>query len=235
MPCLAKPRTRSADRPAHRRDPRAEALLILDNCEHVIGVRGGGITCAPGARGMPAAAHPGDEQGNRLQASPERRCGVVEPLALPEEDAGSADIESSPAVQLLRGPGRRGAQGPSPPTQARWRRWRASAGRLTGCRWRSSWLLAARLRTMSIDQLGSRHDDRFRLLTSGSRNRAAAAQDAARDGRLELGAAHRRRARMVLRRLSVFSGGASLEAAGTGLVRRLTRSSRIRCSTCSPR
>ena len=38
-----------------------EALLILDNCEHVD--RGGGGVRPPGARGVPAAADPGHEQG----------------------------------------------------------------------------------------------------------------------------------------------------------------------------
>jgi hypothetical protein len=73
-------------------------------------------------------------------------------------------------------------------------------------------LAAARLRTMSLDQLANRLDDRFRLLTSGSRTalphhrtlRAVVdwSWDLLTDAE-----------RMVLRRLSVFSGGASLEAA----------------------
>jgi hypothetical protein len=73
-------------------------------------------------------------------------------------------------------------------------------------------LAAARLRTMSIDQLANGLDDRFRLLTGGSRTARPrhktlrAVVDWSWD--LLTGAE-----RMVLRRLAVFSGGASLEAA----------------------
>ena len=73
-------------------------------------------------------------------------------------------------------------------------------------------LAAARLRTMSIDQLASRLDDRFRLLTSGSRTALPRHRTlrAMVDWSWELLTDAER---MVLRRLSVFSGGASLEAA----------------------
>ena len=52
-------------------------------------------------------------------------------------------------------------------------------------------LAAARLRSMPLQQLAGRLDDRFRLLTGGSRTALAAPADAARGGRLELGPAHR--------------------------------------------
>ena len=85
-----------------------EALLILDNCEHVI-------------ESAAVFAHRvlGECQRLRILATSREPLGItgealwlVEPLALPEEDAGSADIESSPAVQLLRDRAGRGAQGP---------------------------------------------------------------------------------------------------------------------------
>ena len=65
---------------------------------------------------------------------------------------------------------------------------------------------------MSIDQLANRLDDRFRLLTSGSRTALPRHQTlrAVVDWSWELLTDAER---MVLRRLSVFSGGASLEAA----------------------
>ena len=73
-------------------------------------------------------------------------------------------------------------------------------------------LAAARSRTMSLDQLAGRLDDRFRLLTGGSRTAPPQHRTlrAVVDWSWELltGAE-----RMVLRRLAVFSGGASLEAA----------------------
>jgi tetratricopeptide (TPR) repeat protein len=73
-------------------------------------------------------------------------------------------------------------------------------------------LAAARLRTMSVEQLARRLDDRFRLLTSGSRTVLArhktlrAVVDWSWDLLTET-------ERGVLRRLSVFAGGVSLEAA----------------------
>ena len=73
-------------------------------------------------------------------------------------------------------------------------------------------LAAARLRTMSLDQLADRLDDIFRLLTGGSRT-ALPRQRTLRaviDWSWELLSDAER---TVLRRLSVFSGGASLEAA----------------------
>jgi predicted ATPase len=73
-------------------------------------------------------------------------------------------------------------------------------------------LAAARLRTMSVDQLAHRLDDRFRLLTSGSRTALPRHKTlrAVVDWSWELLTDAER---MVLRRLSVFAGGASLEAA----------------------
>jgi hypothetical protein len=73
-------------------------------------------------------------------------------------------------------------------------------------------LAAARLRTMSLDQLAQRLDDRFRLLTGGSRTALPRHRTlrAVIDWSWELLTDAER---MVLRRLSVFSGGASLEAA----------------------
>ncbi|MGW0073198.1 ATP-binding protein, partial [Streptosporangium sandarakinum] len=73
-------------------------------------------------------------------------------------------------------------------------------------------LAAARLRTMSVGQLAHRLDDRFRLLTGGSRTALPRHRTlrAVVDWSWDLLTEAERR---VLRRLSVFSGGASLEAA----------------------
>jgi hypothetical protein len=73
-------------------------------------------------------------------------------------------------------------------------------------------LAAARLRTMTLDQLANRLDHRFRLLTSGSRTALPRHRTlrAVVDWSWELLTDAER---TVLRRLSVFSGGASLEAA----------------------
>src|SRR5580704_6795111 len=183
-----------------------EALLILDNCEHVI-------------ESAAAFAHRvlGECQRLRILATSREPLGItgealwlVEPLALPDGDASPGEIESSPTVRLLRdraGAVRKdlAADSRSLPTMARV--CRALDGMPLAIE-----LAAARLRTMSLDQLANRLDDRFRLLTSGSRTALPRHQTlrAVIDWSWELLTDAER---MVLRRISVFSGGASLEAA----------------------
>jgi predicted ATPase/DNA-binding SARP family transcriptional activator len=183
-----------------------EALLILDNCEHVI---------------EPASAFAhrvlGECRRLRILATSREPLGItgealwpVEPLAVPEADASPGEIESSPAVRLLRD--RAGAVRKELTVDAR-----TLATMVRVCRALDGMplaieLAAAALRTMSVDQLARRLDDRFRLLTGGSRTALPrhrtlrAVVDWSWD--LLTGAE-----RMVLRRLSVFAGGASLEAA----------------------
>ncbi|MFJ4516527.1 BTAD domain-containing putative transcriptional regulator [Streptomyces sp. NPDC088816] len=181
-----------------------EALLILDNCEHVI-------------ESAAVFAHRvlGECRRLRILATSREPLGItgealwlVEPLALPRADAGPDEIESSPAVRLLRdraGAVRRDPADDSLATTVRV--CRALDGMPLAIE-----LAAARLRTMSIEQLANRLDDRFRLLTSGSRTALPRHKTlrAVVDWSWEL---LTEAERMVLRRLSVFSGGASLEAA----------------------
>ena len=183
-----------------------EMLLILDNCEHVIE-----SVAAFADRVL------GECQRLRILATSREPLGItgealwlVEPLALPEGDADPGEIESSPAVQLLRD--RAGAV----------RRDLAADAHTLSTMARVSWALdgmplaielaAARLRTMSLDQLAHRLDDRFRLLTGGSRTALPRHRTlrAVVNWSWELLTDAER---MVLRRLAVFSGGASLEAA----------------------
>ncbi len=183
-----------------------EALLILDNCEHVI-------------EQAAAFAHRvlGECQRLRILATSREPLGItgealwlVEPLTLPKGDASPGEIESAPAVRLLRD--RAGAVR---------RDLAADAGTLSAmagvCRALDGMplaieLAAARLRTMSVDQLAHRLDDRFRLLTGGSRTALPRHRTlrAVIDWSWELLTDAER---VVLRRLSVFSGGASLPAA----------------------
>nr|WP_174257940.1 BTAD domain-containing putative transcriptional regulator [Phytoactinopolyspora alkaliphila] len=182
-----------------------EMLLILDNCEHVI---------------EPVAALAervlGECRRLRILATSREPLGItgealwhVEPLAMPT-GAGLGEVATSPAVRLLRD--------------------RASAVRKDlGIDEHTQYLMvricqaldgmplaielaAARLRTMTVEQLANRLDDRFRLLTSGSRTALPRHKTlrAVVDWSWELLTDAER---MVLRRLSVFSGGASLEAA----------------------
>jgi predicted ATPase/DNA-binding SARP family transcriptional activator len=187
-----------------------EALLILDNCEHVI-------------ESAAAFAHRmlGECQRLRILATSREPLGItgealwpVEPLALPEGDASPGEIESSPAVQLLRDRAGAVRRDLAVPYQLDGR---TSSTMARVCRALDGMplaieLAAASLRTMSIDQLAHRLDDRFRLLTSGSRTALPRHKTlrAVIDWSWELLTDAER---MVLRRLSVFSGGASLEAA----------------------
>jgi predicted ATPase/DNA-binding SARP family transcriptional activator/tetratricopeptide (TPR) repeat protein len=183
-----------------------EALLILDNCEHVI-------------ESAAAFAHRvlGECQRLRILATSREPLGITgealwlaEPLALPEGDPGPGEIESSPAVQLLRdraGAVRRDLGADIHTLQTMVRVCRALDGMPLAIE-----LAAARLRTMSLDQLANRLDDRFRLLTGGSRTALPRHKTlrAVVDWSWELLSGAER---TVLRRLAVFSGGASLDAA----------------------
>jgi predicted ATPase/DNA-binding SARP family transcriptional activator len=183
-----------------------ETLLILDNCEHVI-------------ESAASFAHRvlGECQRLRILATSREPLGItgealwqVEPLALPAEDADPGEIESSQAVQLLRD--RAAAVRKDSATDAHTLSNMARVCRALDGLPLAIELAAARLRTMSLDQLANRLDDRFRLLTGGSRTALPHHRTlrAVVDWSWELLTDAER---MVLRRLSVFSGGASLEAA----------------------
>ncbi|GIJ47659.1 SARP family transcriptional regulator [Virgisporangium aliadipatigenens] len=183
-----------------------DALLVLDNCEHVI-------------EAAATFAHRllGECRRLRIVATSREPLGIigealwpVAPLVLPAEDADPDAIEASPAVRLLRD--RAGAVRKDLGTDAR-----TSATLARICRALDGMplaveLAAARLRTMSLDQLAGRLDDRFRLLTGGSRTALPRHRTlrAMVDWSWELLTDAER---AVLRRLSVFPGGAALEAA----------------------
>jgi predicted ATPase/DNA-binding SARP family transcriptional activator len=187
-----------------------EALLILDNCEHVI---------------ESAAAFAdrvlGECRRLRILATSREPLGITgealwptEPLALPGAGAGAGvgagEIESSPAIRLLRdraGAVRKDLGGDARTLSAMVRICRALDGMPLAIE-----LAAARLRTMTIEQLANRLDNRFRLLTGGSRTALPRHRTlrAVVDWSWDLLTDAER---LVLRRLSVFAGGASLEAA----------------------
>ncbi|WP_344950305.1 BTAD domain-containing putative transcriptional regulator [Sphaerisporangium flaviroseum] len=181
-------------------------LLILDNCEHVIE-----------AAAAFADRLLGECRSLRIVATSREPLGItgevlwqVEPLALPAKGADPSQVGSSPAVRLLRDRAdlvRKDIGSDALTLSAMARICRALDGVPLAIE-----LAAARLRTMSIDQLAHRLDDRFRLLTSGSRTALPRHKTlrAVVDWSWDLLTAAERG---VLRRLSVFSGGASLEAA----------------------
>ncbi|WP_329956256.1 BTAD domain-containing putative transcriptional regulator [Catenulispora pinistramenti] len=182
------------------------ALLILDNCEHVIE-----------SAAMFAHRVLGECRGLRILATSREPLGItgealwpVSPLKLPAEDADRDEIAASPAVQLLRD--RAQAVRPDLAADARQLATMARVCRALDGMPLAIELAAARLRTMSVEQLANRLDDRFRLLTGGSRIALPRHRTlrAVVDWSWELLSDEER---VVLRRLSVFSGGAGLEAA----------------------
>ncbi|GAB3870771.1 hypothetical protein GCM10029964_005880 [Kibdelosporangium lantanae] len=154
---------------------------------------------------MPTPADPRHEQGT-LGITGEA-LWAVEPLTLPAEDATPDEIEASPAVRLLRDRAAAVRRDFTVDTSTLARVCRALDGMPLAIE-----LAAARLRTMTLDQLANRLDDRFRLLTSGSRTAIPQHRTlrAVVDWSWELLSDAER---TVLRRLSVFASGASLEAA----------------------
>ncbi|TCC65482.1 helix-turn-helix domain-containing protein [Kribbella pittospori] len=183
-----------------------DALLVLDNCEHVI-------------ESAATFAHRvlGECRRLRILATSREPLGItgealwhVVPLALPKSEADLSEIEASPAVQLLRD--RAAAVRTDFAVDAHTLSTMARVCRALDGMPLAIELAAARLRTMSLDQLADRLDDVFRLLTGGSRT-ALPRQRTLRaviDWSWELLSDAER---TVLRRLSVFYGGASLEAA----------------------
>ncbi|WP_369373113.1 BTAD domain-containing putative transcriptional regulator [Promicromonospora sp. Populi] len=183
-----------------------EMLLILDNCEHVIEsvakFADRVLGECPRLRILATSREPIGITGEALWH--------VLPLALPGPDAGPAEIESAAAVRLLRDRAHAIRQDLAVDAGAL-----ATMARI--CRALDGMplaieLAAARLRTMSLDQLAGGLDDRFRLLTGGSRTALPRHRTlrAMVDWSWELLSDAER---TVLRRLSVFWGGASLEAA----------------------
>jgi len=183
-----------------------EVLLVLDNCEHVVG-------------SAAAFAHRvlGECPRLRVLATSREPLGItgealwqVLPLEPPARGAGPDEVESSPAVRLLRdraGAVRKDLVVDAPALSTMARVCRALDGMPLAVE-----LAAARLRTMSLDQLADRLDDRFRLLTGGSRTALPRHRTlrAVVDWSWEL---LDDAERSVLRRLSVFADGAGLEAA----------------------
>jgi predicted ATPase/DNA-binding SARP family transcriptional activator len=181
-------------------------LLILDNCEHVI-------------ESAATFAHRvlGECQRLRILATSREPLGItgealwpVAPLVLPADDADPGKIESAPAVRLLQD--RAGAVRKNLATDAHTLATMARVCRALDGMPLAIELAAARLRTMSLDQLADRLDDRFRLLTGGSRTALPRHRTlrAVIDWSWELLTDPER---TVLRRLSVFAGGARLDAA----------------------
>jgi predicted ATPase len=182
-------------------------LIVLDNCEHVVD------TCAKLAdlveRGCPrvyllvTSREPLGIDGERVYR--------LRPLSLPPQDAASAgDLAGSDAVELFAERARSHDSGFVLED--------STAGlvasicrRLDGVPFAIE-LAAARLSAMSLVDLNERLDQRFRLLTGGSRTAVARQRtlQATVEWSFDL---LNEPERAVLRRLSVFVGGFDLDAA----------------------
>jgi predicted ATPase len=184
------------------------AVLVLDNCEHLIGAA---ATLAdrllsecPRLRILATSREPLGITGEAVLP--------VEPLALPPSDAdqNAAGLLSYDSVRLLVDRARAVRPGftiTDQEAQVVARICRALDGMPLAIE-----LAAARLRTMSATQLADRLDDRFGLLTGGSRTAMPRHQTlrAVVDWSWELLSDAER---ALLRRLAIFVGGATLEAA----------------------
>lgn len=183
-------------------------LLILDNCEHLID---------PAARF--AAAALGSGTGVSILATSREMLGVpgeypfqVKSLASPES------LDEEVRVALLRYPAVRLFSERAELARPGWRVSAENAEsvvqicqRLDGMPLAIE-LAAARLRMMPADKIAERLDDRFRLLTGGSRTVLPRQQtlEAAIDWSFELLSDEEK---TLFSRLAVFMGGFTLEAA----------------------
>ncbi|MGR4881503.1 BTAD domain-containing putative transcriptional regulator [Streptomyces sp. LARHCF249] len=182
------------------------ALLVLDNCEHLIGAAAA-VTDrllgeCPGLHVLATSREPLGLTGEALWP--------VRPLALPPQGADAARAMSYAAVRLLNdraSAARPGFTVTEETAREVIRICRALDGMPLAIE-----LAAARLRTMSPEQLAARLDDRFRLLTGGSRTAPRQHQTlrAVVDWSWDL---LTEAERALLRRLAAFPGGATVEAA----------------------
>jgi predicted ATPase/DNA-binding SARP family transcriptional activator len=192
-------------------------LVVLDNCEHVV------ADAADLADRLL-----GECPDLRILATSREPLGIVgeavwpvEPLGLPplapsggpsggEPGGDDAGVAGSDAVRLFAERGRAARPGFAVTAEvapAVTRICRALDGMPLAIE-----MAAARLRTMTVEQVADRLDDRFRLLTGGSRTALPRhrALRAVVDWSWDLLSDEER---AVLRRLAVFAGGATPEAA----------------------
>jgi predicted ATPase/DNA-binding SARP family transcriptional activator len=205
----------TSKRPAHPVDPierlvealaNQHSLIVLDNCEHVISAAAELadilLASCPGLRILTTSREPLAITGEVVFP--------VGPLALPASTEFAADVGAAEAVRLFVD--RVASANPGFVLDER------NAGtvavicrRLDGLPLALE-LAAARLRSMTVEQVAERLDDRFRLLTAGSRtsmprHRTLRAVVEWSWDLLE------KPERVLARRLSIFAAGATVESA----------------------
>ena len=185
---------------------RKRLLLILDNCEHLVEAAArfadGLLASCPDVRVLATSREPLSITGETVYPVP--------PLALPPADAELDQALAYPAVRLFAD--RAAAARIDFTVDA------ANAGAVVEiCRRLDGQplaieLAAARLRSLSVQQIAERLGDRFRLLTGGSRTALPRHQTlrAVVEWSWDLLTEPER---ILARRLSVFAGGAALNSA----------------------
>ncbi|REE95350.1 BTAD domain-containing putative transcriptional regulator [Thermomonospora umbrina] len=181
-------------------------LVLLDNCEHLLDAAAGLaarlLADCPQVRVLATSREPMGITGETLWP--------VEPLPLPPSDASPEEAVAFPSVRLLAD--RAAAVRPGFTVTA------ANVGLLVRiCRALDGMplaieLAAARLRALTAGQLAERLDDRFRLLTAGSRSALPRHRTlrAVVEWSWEL---LEDAERALWRRLAVFAGGATVASA----------------------
>jgi predicted ATPase/class 3 adenylate cyclase len=183
------------------------ALILLDNCEHLIDAAAKFcdqlIRHCPKVAILATSREPLGIDGERVYRVPS--------LSLPPEDADTAEaVGDCDAVRLfaerarVHHPGFVLDDADAPMVASLCRRLDGIPLALE--------LAAARLSSMSLRQVGERLDQRFRLLTGGSRNAMPRQQTLQATVEWSLGLLTTAE-RETLTRLSVFSGGFDLDAA----------------------
>ena len=184
-----------------------DTLVLLDNCEHVIDAAaklcGLLVRDCPRLRILATSREPLGLDGEHVYRVPS--------LSLPPVEAEAVDeIAASDAARLFVDRAQAhdagfGLDEDTAPLVA------SVCRRLDGIPLALE-LAAARLSSMSIQQVSQRLDQRFRLLTGGSRNAMPRQQTLQAAVDWSFGLLHEPE-RETLRRLSVFAGGFELEAA----------------------
>lgn len=183
-------------------------LAVLDNCEHVIDA------CAALVRDLLQSG-----SGVRILASSRERFNIageaihaVPPLSVPSADAApqAADLGASEAVRLFVDRAR-SIQPAFAPTARNLPAVVEICRRLDGIPLALE-LAAARLRALPVEEIAARVNDRFRLLASGDRT----ALPRQKTLRALIDWSHDllpEAERVLFRRLAVFAGGFTLDAA----------------------
>ena len=190
-----------------------ELLIVLDNCEHVLDATAAiaqrVLERCPRVHILATSREPLRIRGERVYR--------LDALALPRSGLGALpsldDLRTSPAIRMFFDRARDAAPNftIADDDDARWYALQTVCARLDGMPLAIE-LAAARMNAMSLEMLARALDRRFDLLTAGARTALPRHKTlrALLDWSYDLLSSDERR---VLRRLAVFAGGWTLEAA----------------------